>query len=210
MLQYAIDLIDKSKVLQLIEMAVKLDVDIIELGTPLIHYFGLQIIRDIRSKFPNICLNADLKFVDMGKLETEIVIKTGANYFTVSALASDKTIQNAVITAKNSKVKVVATLMGQNSIDRAIEVWDLGVDLVIIHKGIDEEGSAIELIKYGEVLNMLDIKFSIGGGITLENLSEIIPINPEIIIIGRGITEAKNPYNNLVKFIERIKGVDLS
>ena len=74
-------------------MALRAGVDWLEAGTPLILAEGLSAVRELRSAFPNVPIVSDLKTMDGGYLEAEMMAKAGANYVVVMARAHEETIR---------------------------------------------------------------------------------------------------------------------
>mgnify|MGYP006242288683 FL=1 len=70
-------------------------VDIIEIGTPVILREGVSQIENVKKRFPEKLIFADLKIMDAGKLEADIGFQAGADMVSVLGLASKKTIEAA-------------------------------------------------------------------------------------------------------------------
>ena len=65
-LQLALDVVDLHRALQIAEESVKGGVDWLEIGTPLIKSEGMNAIRSLKRKFPDIIIVADMKTLDVG------------------------------------------------------------------------------------------------------------------------------------------------
>jgi len=76
--QISLDITDLKEALETAEMAVRAGVDWLEAGTPLIIAEGMHGVRALRSGFPDVPIVADLKTMDGGWLETELMAKAGA------------------------------------------------------------------------------------------------------------------------------------
>src|SRR5436309_13129701 len=77
-------------------VAVEAGVDWLEAGTPLILAEGLQGVRALRAAFPNHPIVADVKTMDGGYLEAEMMAKAGATHMVVMAREHVDTIKVAV------------------------------------------------------------------------------------------------------------------
>src|SRR5438128_10366467 len=108
--QISLDLIDIYEALETASIAVRAGVDWLEAGTPLILAEGLHGVRALREAFPGVPIVADLKTMDGGYLEAEMMAKAGATHVVVMARAHPATIKQVVKAGKDYGVQV----MGDN------------------------------------------------------------------------------------------------
>ena len=78
--QLSLDLTSIEEALHVAEIAVRAGVDWLEAGTPLILAEGLRAVRALRERFPQHPIVADLKTMDGGYLEAEMMAKAGASH----------------------------------------------------------------------------------------------------------------------------------
>ena len=71
--QVSLDLTDIKEAMEMAHTAMRAGVDWLEAGTPFILAEGLHGVRALRSEFPNIPVVADLKTMDGGYLEAEMM-----------------------------------------------------------------------------------------------------------------------------------------
>ena len=136
--QVALDLVDAHRALQIAAETVEGGIDWLEAGTPLIKAEGMDIIRQLRAKFPQYTIVADLKTMDTGGLEVEIATKSGASVITIMGISEDSTITEAVKSARQYGSKIMIDMMQvEDKPARAKEVAALGVDYVCIHVSIE-------------------------------------------------------------------------
>ena len=90
--QISLDLTNIDEALETAAMAMRAGVDWLEAGTPLILAEGLHGVRALRMAFPNIPIVADLKTMDGGYLEAEMMAKAGATHVVVMARAHEETL----------------------------------------------------------------------------------------------------------------------
>jgi len=134
LLQVALDLISIEDALRIASTARVNNADIIEAGTLLIKAYGMQAIRSLKQICPDTPILADMKILDNGMKEVELAVTSGADIVTVSALASDKTILDAVLTADKYGAKVMVDFMYvTNPLDRALMLCERGIDYICIH-----------------------------------------------------------------------------
>ncbi|MDP4679394.1 MAG: orotidine 5'-phosphate decarboxylase, partial [Cyclobacteriaceae bacterium] len=75
--QISLDIIDLDDALETAAMAMRAGVDWLEAGTPFILAEGLHGVKKLREAFPNTPIVADLKTMDGGYLEAEMMAKAG-------------------------------------------------------------------------------------------------------------------------------------
>ncbi len=155
-MQVALDLVDLPRAIQIAEEAVKgilaeTGNDItkawVEAGTPLIKSEGMNAVRELRKKFPGHTIVADMKTMDAGAAEIEMAAKAGANVIFILGVSPDSCISEAVLAAKKYGVKVGADLIScEDPARRAIELEKMGVDIINIHVGLDQQVLGIKPI----------------------------------------------------------------
>lgn len=190
-----------------ISMAEKLRdyVDIIELGTFLVkEESAAEAIMVMKKLFPEKLILADFKTMDTGKIEAGVAFDAGADIMTVCGTASDSTIKAAIKKARQMKKKVMVDLIGaQNKLVRAAEIVRFRPHYICIHTAIDDyECPFEELVAISEEIK---IPLAVAGGINRKNIRKIMKLKPEIIILGRAFTKAKNPVRE-AQIINRIAG----
>lgn len=195
-LQVALDFLNLKRALKVAEEAVKGGVDWLEAGTPLIKSEGLDAIRELRKRFPRVTLVADMKIMDVGRIETEAAAKAGANIVCVLAAASDSTIRECVEAGKNYGAKIEADLIEIKDEDldrRAKEVEKLGVDYVGVHCAIDEQMRGKDAFsRLRRVVKMVKIPVACAGGINSETAYRAIEAGAQIVIVGGAISKAED------------------
>src|SRR5690349_21959785 len=137
--QISLDLTDLKEALVTAALARRAGVDWLEAGTPLILAEGLHGVRALRAAFPDVPIVADLKTMDGGYLEAEMMAKAGATHVVVMARAHEETIRCVVNAGQDHGVKVMGDNLGSDDMVEAAK-WleDLGCDYVIHHIGYDE------------------------------------------------------------------------
>ena len=108
--QLSLDLTSLEEAIDTAAIAVEAGVDWLEAGTPLLLAEGLHAVEGLRSRFPNHPIVADLKTMDGGYLEAEMMAKAGADLVVVMGRAHEATIRKVVEAGKKYDIKV----MGDN------------------------------------------------------------------------------------------------
>src|SRR5262247_3711587 len=105
--QISLDLTDIKEAIETARIAVEAGVDWLEAGTPLILAEGLHGVRALRREFPDHPIVADLKTMDGGYLEAEMMAKAGATHVVVMGRAHVETIKAVVKAGRDHGVKVM-------------------------------------------------------------------------------------------------------
>ncbi len=114
--------------------------DILEAGTPLIKSVGLEVVRRLRSEHPDKLIYADMKSTDVGAFEAGLAFDAGADFTVASGVTTLATIREVQRVARERGRRCVVDLTGIRDIKvRCTELKSLGVDLVLVHRSIDEE-----------------------------------------------------------------------
>ena len=181
----------------LFAMAMRAGVDWLEAGTPLILAEGLRGVQLLREAFPGIPIVADLKTIDGGYLEAEMMAKAGATHVVVMARAHEETIKCVVNAGRDFGVKVMGDNLGcADMISAAKWLQDLGCDFVIHHIGYDERrGIAARglrmpspLDQLREVVNAVTIPVQAVGGLSLEQAVQCPAYGAPLVVLGAPLT----------------------
>lgn len=188
----ALDLMNLERALEMAKAAVEGGVDILEVGTPLIKSEGLESVRALRKRFPDVPIFADMKTMDTGQLECEIAAKAGASMVGILGSSSDETIQEAVRAGRKYGAEVVVDMLGVEDLaKRAREVEAMDARFVSLHVGIDEQMRGG--VDYGfieEIREAVDVPIMCAGGITSETAAEVASHGADIVVVGGAITKA--------------------
>jgi 3-hexulose-6-phosphate synthase/6-phospho-3-hexuloisomerase len=137
--QISLDLTNIDEALETAALAMRAGVDWLEAGTPLLLAEGLHGVKKLRENFPGVPIVADLKTMDGGYLEAEMMAKAGATHVVVMARAHEETIKVVVEAGKNFGIEVMGDNLGcPDMVAGAKRLEELGCDYVIHHIGYDE------------------------------------------------------------------------
>lgn len=195
--QISLDLTNIDEALETAEMAIRAGVDWLEAGTPLILAEGLHGVRKLREAFPSVPLVADLKTMDGGYLEAEMMAKAGATHVVVMARAHEETIKCVVQAGKDFGVKVMGdNMVFPDMVEGAKFLEDLGCDYVIHHIGYDERrGIAASgrrmpspLDQLQEVVAAVNIPVQAVGGLSLEQAIKCPQYGAPLVVLGAPLT----------------------
>src|SRR5271156_7008322 len=125
--QISLDLTSAAEALSTAEIAMRAGVDWLEAGTPLIIAEGMHGVIALRERFPKTPIMADLKTMDGGYLEAEMMAKAGATHVVVMARAHEETVKCVVKAGRDFGVKVMGDNLGcPDMVAGARRLEDLG------------------------------------------------------------------------------------
>jgi len=193
-LQIALDFVDLIRALKLAEEAVDGGADWLEAGTPLIKSVGLDCVRELRKKFPHHTIVADMKTMDVGRIEVESAAKAGADIVAVLGLASDSTIRECIQAGGHYGAKIMVDLLEvPESLKRAKEIEQMGTDYLGLHTSVDEQMQGkISFEKVSRLTQEVNVPVAVAGGINSENAWQAVEAGAAIVIVGGAITKSEN------------------
>lgn len=187
-LQVALDAITLNGALNLIEK-IQDDIDIVEVGTPLLMHYGMNVVEKLFQNFPKLPVLCDAKIMDAGNYEAGLAFDAGAEYVTVLALADDLTIQGVTKAAHDRNKKVVVDLINVTDLNRIEKLEQFGVDVIAIHTGADAQAAGQspldDLKEIRPLVKKADL--AVAGGIKTNTIEKYLKEKPEIVIVGGGI-----------------------
>ena len=191
--QISLDLVDVSEAMDTAAMALEAGMDWLEVGTPLIIAHGMDAVKELRQAYPDVPIVADLKTMDGGWLEAELMAKAGATHLVVMGVAHQETIELVVKAGKDFGVKIMGDNMAMpDPVDGARILEDLGCDYIIHHIGFDYRNLRRERGLYAPtpLEHLKDIVEAVGvpvqavGGLTLEQAIDTPSYGAPLVVVG--------------------------
>ena len=191
--QISLDLTSIEEALETAAMALRAGVDWLEAGTPLILAEGLHGVRKLREAFPGVPIVADLKTMDGGYLEAEMMAKAGATHVVVMARSHPETIKCVVQAGRDFGAVVMGDNLGcPDMVQGARELEELGCHMVIHHIGYDErrgiaargERAPNPLDQLRAVVDAVSVPVQAVGGLTLEQAIQTPEYGAPLVVIG--------------------------
>ncbi len=195
--QISLDLTNIDEALATAELAMRCGVDWLEAGTPLILAEGLHGIRALRAAFPDVPIVADLKTMDGGYLEAEMMAGAGATHVVVMARAHAETIRCVVKAGADFGVRVMGdNMVCEDMVAGAKWLEDLGCDYIVHHIGYDERrGIAARGLRMPSPLDQLSavcaavkIPVQAVGGLSLEQAIACPQYGAPLVVLGAPLT----------------------
>jgi 3-hexulose-6-phosphate synthase len=186
--QLSLDLTSIDDALETAAVGVEAGVDWLEAGTPLLLGEGLHAVEKLRARFPRHPIVADLKTMDGGYLEAEMMAKAGADFVVVMGRAHEATIRKVVEAGRDFNIRVMGDNLG--AADRiACARWmeGLGVDVVVHHIGFDERGmirGLSPLDELDQVVAAVSIPVQAVGGLSIDQAIECSQRGAPCVVVG--------------------------
>ncbi|TWT28269.1 3-hexulose-6-phosphate synthase [Planomicrobium sp. CPCC 101110] len=206
-LQLALDLVNIPQAIELVQ-EVEQHIDIVEIGTPVINKEGLKAVSELKAAFPNLTVLADVKIMDAAGYEVAQASAAGADIVTILAQAEDASIKGAVEEAKKQGKEILVDMIAVKDIKtRAEELDAFGADYICVHTGYDLQAEGKD--SFADLRTIKSVvknsKVAIAGGIKLETLPEVIQEQPDLIIVGGGITSKEDKKAEAEKIYKLIQ-----
>jgi 3-hexulose-6-phosphate synthase len=189
-LQLALDMFDIPQSIEILKGLADV-IDIVEIGTPMIIREGVHAVKKVKDAFPDLTVLADLKIMDGGGIEAASAFDAGADIVTVLSVAENATIKEVVKTAKKYGKQVMADMIAVRDLAaRSKELDQFGLDYLCVHTAFDVQNTGKNPLDELKVLNstVKNTKTAVAGGIKLSTLRETAGEDPEIIVVGGGIS----------------------
>ncbi len=208
--QLSLDLTDLTEALQMADLAVKAGVDWLEAGTPLIISEGARSVRELRARYPGVPIVADLKMMDGGAGEAELMAKAGANMVVVMGQAHPETVELAAKAAHEFGVKLMGDNMAMpDAVGGAKRLEDLGCDYVVHHIGYDMrtlrrkrgQPAPTPLDQLREIVSAVSIPVQAVGGLSIEQAVETPKYGAPMVVIGAPLTVRAGNLESTLRLI---------
>jgi len=205
-LQIALDAPNLERAKEIISQIPQSDRIILEVGTPLLKKYGTKVIRDFRETARDMFIAADLKTLDVGKVEVDLAFEETADAVVASGLAATEMLNGFIYEAKRLGIYAVVDMMEVEDPIRKLQSLKQLPDVIILHRAIDVEKTVVHRM---ELIQELRKTFpqerflvAVAGGINPETAIEALKQGTDIIIAGRYITQSKDVKRSVRDFLE--------
>jgi bifunctional enzyme Fae/Hps len=205
-LQIALDAPSLEGAKKVIEQLPGSDRIIIEVGTPFIKRYGTRGINELRQIAKDKFIIADLKTLDVGKVEVDIAYEDTADAVVAAGLAPPETLDATVQEARRLGIYAVIDMLNVEDVMGKLKSLKDLPDIVILHRGIDQESGrtcGLERIKLiRQAFPNKKYLIAVAGGIVPETAKEALEQGADILIVGRYVTQSKDIERSVRDFLE--------
>jgi 3-hexulose-6-phosphate synthase/6-phospho-3-hexuloisomerase len=189
LVQVSLDLTSVEEALATAAIAVQAGVDWIEVGTPLVLAEGLHAVRALRKEFPGHPLVVDLKTMDGGYLEAQMMAEAGADAVIVMGRAHDATISQVCAAGEDCGLLVMGDdLAAPDRVAEAARLERLGVGMVIHHIGYDHRrmhpGGPTPLTELPAVVAATTVPVQAVGGLSIDQAISCPGTGAPVVVFG--------------------------
>ncbi|WP_407378962.1 bifunctional 5,6,7,8-tetrahydromethanopterin hydro-lyase/3-hexulose-6-phosphate synthase [Methanobrevibacter sp.] len=213
-LQVALDLDSKEAMAKILADLPDKERVLIEAGTPLVKKFGVGVVEDIRALRPSAFIIADLKTLDVGRVEIKMAADATADAVAISGLGTIESIKKAIHETQKQGIYAILDMMNVADFEEKLSQLpdDLKPDIVLLHRNVDletykaEKGEDVsEMTEWGNIKKIKEILggglIAVAGGITPENVEEAIEKGADVIIAGRYIIGSRDVRRSAQDFL---------
>lgn len=169
----------------------------IEAGTPYIKREGLRGIQSIRAYWPGHIV-ADLKASDGGAEEAEMVFTAGATAATVLGSSPIETLDRFIAACERLGMASMIDMLGVSDPLHVVMQLRKPPNVVVLHRGRDEEGTRGKVIQYRHVNRLrskFDVLISAAGGVDLHEARSAIFNGANIVVVN--IVSPSKPWEGI-------------
>ena len=157
----------------------------IEAGTPYLKREGIRGIHEIRRLWPGVIV-ADLKIADGAIEELHMVRSAGAGAATAMGSAPIETLSLFIAECANLRMISMIDMLGVPDPLDVMRLLKTPPDVIILHKGRDEENTRGKVIQYRHVNRLrskYDVIISAAGGVDLKEARSAIFNGANIVVV---------------------------
>jgi 3-hexulose-6-phosphate synthase len=195
LVQLALDSLDVNQTLKLAGLAAPY-VDIFEIGTPCIKHNGVNLVKELKKKFPNKLILVDLKTMDAGEYEATPFYAAGADICTVLGVSGLPTIAGVIKAANAHGAEAQVDLINvSDKITCAKESAKLGAHIIGVHTGLDAQAAGHSPFADLQAVAKLGlpVRISVAGGIKQSTVQQVARAGAHIVVVGAAIYGAPSP-----------------
>jgi len=186
--QVSLDLMSTETALATAAVALEAGADWLEVGTPLVLAEGLHGVRALRREHPDVPLIVDLKTMDGGYMEAEMMADAGADAVIVMGRAHDATIERVCEAGRELGIVVMGDNLGaEDMVAEAARLEAFGVDIVVHHVGYDhrrKHPGLSPMTELSAIVAATTIPVQAVGGLSIEQAVGCPSLGAPIVVFG--------------------------
>ncbi len=180
---------------------------ILEVGTPLLKKYGAKAIKELRESARDMFIVADLKTLDVGRVEVDLAFEETADAVVASGFAASEVLDGFIQEARRLGIYAVIDMMQVADPVQKLHSLKQVPDVVILHRPIDVEMAGVEhrmewIKDLKKAFANQRLLVAVAGGIIPETAREALEKGADIIIVGRYVTQSKDVRRAVREFLE--------
>ncbi len=215
-LQVALDLDNMQEMERIIDSLPDRERILIEAGTPLVKKFGVGIVGKIRELKKDAFIIADLKTLDVGRIEVKMAADETADAVAISGLGTQESIEKAIHEAQKQGIYSILDMMNVDNFTEKLESISYKPDIVLLHRNVDLETMKAErgeeqeaMTEWGNINQIKDILgnnglVAVAGGIVPKKMDQALDSGADIIVVGRYIIGSRDVRHAAEDFLEKM------
>lgn len=215
-LQVALDLDNMQDMERIIDSLPDRERILIEAGTPLVKKFGVGIVSKIRELKKDAFIIADLKTLDVGRIEVKMAADETADAVAISGLGTQESIEKAIHEAQKQGIYSILDMMNVDNFTEKLENLNFKPDIVLLHRNVDLETLKAErgeeqadMTEWGNINQIKEIigkngRVAVAGGIVPKKMDQALDSGTDVIVVGRYIIGSRDVRRAAEDFLEKM------
>lgn len=169
----------------------------IEAGTPFVKREGMAGLRLLARSWPGIVV-ADIKVSDGALGEVDMAAQAGAKAVTALGLAPVETLRLFVERCKQYGILSMIDMLGVEEPLQVLRPLYTQPDVVVIHRGRDEESNGNKMIRYRQINRIrskYDVFISAAGGVDLREARSAVFNGANIVVVN--VVKQNDPWGGI-------------
>jgi bifunctional enzyme Fae/Hps len=215
-IQVALDLDNMDEMERIINSLPDRERILLEAGTPLVKKFGVGIVGKIRELRKDAFIIADLKTLDVGRIEVKMAADETADAVAISGLGTVESIDKAIHEAQKQGIYSILDMMNVDNFVEKLKTINYKPDIVLLHRNVDletmkaERGEDVsEMTEWGNIKEIKELignngLVAVAGGITPNKVNEALESEADVIVVGRYIIGSRDVRRAAEDFLEHL------
>ncbi len=170
---------------------------LLEAGTPFIKREGMAGVRRLAQSAPGMTV-ADIKVSDGAVGEVRMVAAAGAKALTVLGNSPVETLRLFIDACKATGMVSMIDMLGVEDPLAVLRPLYTPPDVVVIHRGRDEESNRAKMIRYRQISRIrskYDVMISAAGGVDLREARSAVFNGANIVVVN--VVKPEDPWDGI-------------
>ena len=198
-----LDIPDLEKMKNVVSKVPKSDRIIFAAGSPLIKKYGVHAINELRSGIKDAFIIADLKTVDVGKVEVDLAFEETADGATASGLAPIESLDEFIYETRKMGMYAIVDMTGVDNPVFKLQSLKEPPEIVIVSAPEGKDPQSWDWIRTIKTsVNGRRLLVGVTGRLSPEQSRDAINAGADLIVTGRFVTQSKDVERSVREFIQ--------